>query len=306
MFKQKSILFASLLAIISNHLYAVGGNGKSKSIHNTRIQTDNIIAIHETRLKEISGAAYFNNGLWVLNDAGNNNNIYRINPLNGEILQTVTITNAYNIDWEELTCSETDLYIGDFGNNFGNRKNLCIYKIPLNIITKETTEVNAEIIHFNYPDQSTFIKAANASDFDCEAMCFYENKIHLFTKNWKTNGSMHYTVDTKEGFYSAHPEEKIKTGFLVAGCYVKDEKLLLIGYSLDEFTVKVTIATFDPANHCRDASTFSVGHLATLGQVESIVMNGNQGWMLSEATDFGFLTLPARIISFELQHPSAD
>ena len=128
MFKQKSKLFAFLLVFIGNHLCALGEKDKFISVHNTRIQTDSIIAIHETRLKEISGAAYFNNGLWVLNDAGNNNNFYRIDPLNGEILQTVTITNAYNIDWEELTCSETDLYIGDFGNNFGNRKNLCKLK----------------------------------------------------------------------------------------------------------------------------------------------------------------------------------
>jgi hypothetical protein len=304
MLKQTFVLFSLILVNLGNQLFAAGSDDKAKPQINIRIHTGKITSVKENLLKEISGAVYFNGGLWVLNDAGNSNSIYRIDTLSGTILQTVIIINAKNT--EELTCSETDLYIGDFGNNFGDRKNLCIYKIPLELITTETTEVSAKLIHFNYPEQHSFAKAANASDFDCEAMCYYKNKIHLFTKNWKSSGSTHYTLETEEGFYSALKEEKIETDYLVSGCFVKDDMLVLVGYSLNELTVKATKATFDSADHCIDALTYSIGHLAAFGQVESIVMNGNQGWMLSESTDLGFLKLPARIISFKLQLLGAE
>ena len=44
-------------------------------------------------------------------------------------VRTIKIDNAKNDDWEELAEDDEFIYIGDFGNNNGKRKNLCIYII---------------------------------------------------------------------------------------------------------------------------------------------------------------------------------
>ena len=68
--------------------------------------------------------------IWTLEDSGNANEIYGLNFENGAIEKTLTIENTENIDWEDITKDkEGNLYIGDFGNNDNERKDLCIYKM---------------------------------------------------------------------------------------------------------------------------------------------------------------------------------
>jgi hypothetical protein len=59
--------------------------------------------------------------LWVIEDS-NANKIYGLNP-KGKLEKSITIQNAENIDWEEITKDkEGNLYIGDFGNNENKEK----------------------------------------------------------------------------------------------------------------------------------------------------------------------------------------
>lgn len=293
-------LFCVIVVLFSSDFILIAGNnpGSIKQIHiSASTYFDN------ADLKEISGAVLIGDDLWVINDAGNSNTIYRIDKKNGKTLQEIKITNASNIDWEELTISKTHLYIGDFGNNFGNRKNLRIYKVALENITSSATEATAEIISFNYPDQSNFIKSTNATDFDCEAMCFYDDEIHLFTKKWKTAGCTHYTLAVEEGYHVAKKESDITTDFLVSGCCLSENKLYLAGYNLHEYTVKILTASFNHAELYID-NIITAGDILTLGQVESIIITPENGWLLSESTDAGFIHLPSRINSFTFQHTS--
>ena len=80
-------------------------------------------------LSESSGAVFFNGRFISHNDSGNENKLYELDTATGLILRTVHIQNAVNSDWEDLAQDATSLYIGDIGNNRGNRTDLKIYKI---------------------------------------------------------------------------------------------------------------------------------------------------------------------------------
>ena len=105
----------------------------------------------DPKLKEISGIEFDKyKRLWAINDSGDGPVLYMLNK-DGTIEREVTVTNAKNVDWEDMTQNSFGhFFLGDFGNNDNKRRWLTIYKIenPIDIKT-DTTE--AEIIKFTYP-----------------------------------------------------------------------------------------------------------------------------------------------------------
>ena len=87
------------------------------------------IAILPDLINESSGLVFFDDQLWTHNDKGGEDKIYQIDTSTGVVIQTVVIAAADNDDWEDLAQDENHIYIGDFGNNKGDRMNLKIYKI---------------------------------------------------------------------------------------------------------------------------------------------------------------------------------
>jgi hypothetical protein len=78
------------------------------------------------KMKEVSGIQKTEQDglIWAINDSGNKNHIYGLNK-KGIIKKDITIKDAKNIDWEELTKDDKEnLYIGDFGNNKNDRTDL--------------------------------------------------------------------------------------------------------------------------------------------------------------------------------------
>jgi len=134
------------------------------------------------KLREISGLVFINDSVLVgHNDGGNAAKIFFLN-LEGKILHDVKITNAKNEDWEDITFDGKDyLYIGDIGNNENKRKDLCIYKISLKDAL-ENDSASAQVLKFNYPNQTEFPPANNDLHFDAEALCFYKDSLYIFTK----------------------------------------------------------------------------------------------------------------------------
>lgn len=134
-------------------------------------------------LPENSGLQYYGNGLlWAHNDSGHQPMIYQIDTT-GKINQFKRVTNATNLDWEDLAKDDDgNLYIGDFGNNNNNRKSFQIYKIsnPENI---EKDRISAEVIRYVYPDQKDFPPSKEDLNFDVEAMLALNESLYLFTKN---------------------------------------------------------------------------------------------------------------------------
>ena len=154
-------------------------------------------------MKEVSGIENFPGSkmLWMINDSGNKNILYGIRPGESE-LKPIEITNAENVDWEDLaTDTSGNLYIGDFGNNANKRKDLAIYKLkdPENL-NSEDAEV--EKITFKLEDQTEFPPNRKNRNYDIEAFVHLNNNLYLFTKNRsrKSNGiSKIYSVEDTPG-----------------------------------------------------------------------------------------------------------
>ncbi len=119
---------------------------------------------------------------WSFEDSGNPEELYQFNQ-NGSIVKTVKLSNASNKDWEEMTSDDQYSYIGDFGNNTSNRKDLVIYKITKvqNIIG---TTVTPQKINFKYEDQIDFNPPIGTWEFDCEAMISIRDSLYLFSKDY--------------------------------------------------------------------------------------------------------------------------
>jgi hypothetical protein len=142
-----------------------------------------------TGLKESSGLVVESPNLfWTHNDGGDASNIYQIDST-GKLLRTVKVKNAANVDWEEMSIdNEGSLYIGDFGNNNEDRRNLLIYKI-LNFKNKyqDNSVTPNEVIEFSYEDQLQFPPADALKHFDAEAMLVEKDSIFIITKDFDTN-----------------------------------------------------------------------------------------------------------------------
>lgn len=134
-------------------------------------------------LSESSGITYLPpNRLYTHNDSGGNDEIYELDTL-GNLIRTININSANNSDWEDITQDNLhNLYIGDFGNNNNDRTNLRVYKIP-SPTSFSGNSVSAELIEFNYPDQSMFPPAPIKRNYDAEGFVWFNDSLFIFTKN---------------------------------------------------------------------------------------------------------------------------
>jgi len=131
-------------------------------------------------LYESSGLVYYKNKLITHNDGGHRPELYVLND-KGKHEHTINIMNVRNYNWEDLaTDNKGNLYIGDFGNNFNNRKNLQIHIVEKGFLNKPKVEVKT--IRFTYEDQKAFPPNKNKLYFDCEAFIVKNGKVFLFTK----------------------------------------------------------------------------------------------------------------------------
>jgi len=136
-----------------------------------------VIADLPSSLKETSAIEKTTSSdlLWVIEDAGNKNNLYGLNT-KGDIIKDINIDNIQNIDWEDLTSdAKGNIYIGDFGNNNKKRKSFAIYKISNPENAKKTTD--AEVITFKLP------KDMKSEDF--ESFFLYNGFFYVFSKDHK-------------------------------------------------------------------------------------------------------------------------
>lgn len=197
----------------------------------TFVTPDNLTELNQD-VKETSGLINLNGEIWTHNDSGDDPILYQINTSNDNIIRTVEIVNATNEDWEDIAADENFVYIGDFGNNYGDRTDLCIYKINRNVLA-ESDEVYAEIIHFSYSDQVSWEPNHNNHNFDCEAMVSFGNNLYLFSKNWLDKQTRCYQLSKQSGTHIAEYQSTFDIDCLVTGgeMLTTPNRLILIGYN---------------------------------------------------------------------------
>lgn len=168
------------------------------------------------------------------NDSGGEAALYEIDTLTGDISRTVEVLNATNIDWEAICNDETYLYIGDFGNNQGNRTDLKIYKILLSeYLDESNASVNSEVISFIYEDQDDFTPSQFTTNFDAEGFVVKNDVLIVFTKNWGNSWTNIYELPMTPGAYLAARIDSINTEGLVtdATYSIADDRVVLVGYT---------------------------------------------------------------------------
>jgi len=184
-------------------------------------------------LEETSGLIFWADGIWSFNDSGGDPKIYKVDTIDGSIVQEISISNGNNVDWEDITQDEDHIYVGDFGNNSGSRKDLTIYRIAKSDIPSTgNVDVSAELIAYSYADQEDFTPHHNNNEYDCEAMICVDGNIYLFTKNWVSETSRLYSMPAEPGNYSIYPIDTLDANGLVTGADLSDElgQVVLSGY----------------------------------------------------------------------------
>lgn len=159
------------------------------------------------KLKEVSGIALSKDKktIWTIEDQGNKNRVYGLDR-QGKLIADVLVENAENTDWEEIITDATgNIYIGDFGNNDNQRKDLAILKIDLKDASQTTTQVT-QTTKFHYEGQTEFPPKKSNWLYDCEAFVEMDGNFYLFTKN-RSKGFdgtfLVFQVPNKEGDFEA-------------------------------------------------------------------------------------------------------
>ena len=162
---------------------------------------------------ETSGLVYTGGKLWTFNDSGNAPVLFQLDSATGRVVQRVRISNFGNVDWEDITADNQYVYVGDFGNNNGDRRDLRVLRVAKADLGPSAEAAAAQAIAFRYPDQTDFTPRLNRHNFDCEAFFYAHDSLHLFTKNWVDLQTRYYTVPATPGTYVAH----LKATFNVNG-----------------------------------------------------------------------------------------
>ena len=181
--------------------------------------------------------------------------------------------------WEDLTKDDKYIYISDIGNNYSTRKDLKIYKVPIDEESNEKTQ----IISFNYPEQDSY-KINRNTIYDAEGLISVNDKLLIFTKNRAKKITELYMLPKAQGNYNAKKIKTLNVKSIITGAdYNKELKLLALTSTID--FIKYYIITIDNFNleNNRDYKINMVEIPIGKTQVEAIkIIDRNNFWITSE------------------------
>ena len=233
-------------------------------------------------IDETSALEIINGNFLTLNDSGDDPLLYVFDK-NGEILSKNLISGAQNRDWESLASDENFVYIGDIGNNRGNRKDLKIYitDLEFNLI---------DSIDFNYNNQSKF-KKKKKNKYDAEALVSFNDSLIIFSKNRKKLTTELYFLPKKPGQYSIKPRDSYDVDALITGgdYNSKLDLLALVGYSYSIKKQYLFLFKKFSHNKTKDSIFKKYDIPVTNAQIEAIkIINEKSFWVTSENEGGGY------------------
>jgi hypothetical protein len=257
-------------------LLLISFNCKSQSV--TPLVVTNMPGIiNESSGLEKTGPNFF----WSHNDSGGQPEIYGFDS-SGTLLKTIDVTNASNIDWEEIAQGDNgEFYIGDFGNNSNNRSVANGNPLRIYIISDPDllgTTTTAGILQFEYEDRN-FSASGSNHNFDMEGFFYFNDSLHLFTKNRTSpsNGWIkHYKLPAFAGTHQAILVDSFNNGGtrITAADISPDKKtVILIGNNIvhlfscftgSKFLSTSFVKTFSMPNTQKEAVVFGNNKLAYL------------------------------------------
>lgn len=270
-------------------------------------------------LDESSGLLFYNNKIITHTDSGGKAELYEIDATMGKVTRTVNITNAENVDWEDIAQDSTYIYIGDIGNNSGNRTDLRIYKISRADYNSSDGEVTAEIIAYSYADQLEFTRSPNTTNWDAEGLISYGDQLLIFTKNWGDQKTNVYAIPKTGGTHSAILVSSFNTNGLITGADISADGrvIYLSGYSTSEAPFLYTIHDI-PKNSLDIFSgevSDKIAEIVSLGyQVEGVALfeitpTQHRLYLSNEkfSTSLGPIKIkvPAKLLRIDLDGPTS-
>ncbi len=263
----------------------------------------------DDQVKETSGLAIVEGRLYTHNDSGGGNLLYEIDPATGEVLRTITVNGAQNVDWEDLAVDESYLYIADIGNNGGNRKDLKVYRVAKSELAYRES-VDAETISFSYADQTKFDYESRTTPWDAEALIAYRGALYLFTKNWEDYTSKIYRLPAVPGNYELDPVGEAKLDVMVTGADADKAtgSVALVGYTnpydssrpYRDMLVRLSAFIGDDLFSGRIAE-YGVKYSVGIGALEAILLRTPTEFLLSaEGVTTQSLDYPAKLYETEI------
>ena len=265
----------------------------------------NLVANLVDTLSENSGLVWAAGKLYTFNDSGSGTKVYEV-LANGTIIRTIHIANSTNVDWEAMTSDSTYFYLGDFGNNNGNRTDLCIYRLLKSEVINNTIDtVVAEKMNFSWADQLDFTSAFNANDFDCEAFYATEDSLFLFSKNWvdlktKCYSLPNYWTDTLNATLSSQFDVD---GLITDACRdTVNNRTYLLGYKNNgsNFYTSFIWCLWDHASNfifSGNKRRIEIGNVLTVSQTEGITLSDNGTAYVSAEKVINIITIPAKLFT---------
>ncbi len=197
-----------------------------------------------SEVKESSGLTICNDQILTHNDSGDTTALYRIDLEDGQLIERHLLTTIQHRDWEALAQNEDYLFIGDFGNNAGNRQDLKIYQV------QKSDFLLSKTLAFDYAEQENFAPFYEQHNYNMEAMIATEEQLYLFSKNHVSTNTFLYSLPLNgDTSYQLLVIDTLETNFLVTDAAYDggSKRLALVGYdnSIDLNTHLILIPNFD-------------------------------------------------------------
>lgn len=230
-------------------------------------------------INETSGLEVKDGLFLTFNDSGGTTELFAFDR-SGEIIRTIMVDHAKNVDWEDITADLGHYYIADTGNNYGKRSDQKIYILDQNFALQDS-------ITINYKAQTSY-KRKKKHPYDAEALASFGDQLVLFSKDRKTQNSAIYLIDKKAGHYDLEPKDTLDVNCLITGAdYHEPSGLMaLVGYSPDGVQYLFLLPEFSVPYDQSKMQAFVLP--VNPAQIEAIhVASPQEIWMTSEDEGLG-------------------
>jgi len=237
-------------------------------------------------LSEISGAIADGKDLWVITDKPKAV-LYKID-VKGKILQTVTIKNQQASDVEAVTADSNFLYLGDTGDNDGNRDQRQIIKVSKTAISQDqNAQTDGEAIIFRFPEQQVSNKKKK-NNYDCESLLSFGDSLYVFTKRRQDLQTELFSIPKTPGDHVAHSLGVFDTKGLITDAAVNSQQneVALVGYTKGhKFPFILLLKNFQGSNFFSGkVERIELADDSWDWQMESIAYNNDEIYFACEET----------------------
>jgi hypothetical protein len=200
-------------------------------------------------LKENSGIVADGGAIWAITDE-KVPYMYKLDQ-QGNLIQTVEISGVKMKDVEAITADADFLYVGDIGDNDGDRENRIIYKIRKSDIgSGKNVKVKAEEIEFKFKGFEE-AKKKKHNEYDAEAIISMGDQLYIFTKRRTDDKTELVSIPKTAGKHVAKSITTFNSKGMITGAGINSSgsEIVLIGYESGHYnSFMILLSNFNAPN----------------------------------------------------------